>query len=384
MKLKKYIYLDKIINKFLVNIIYFFSKKEKKQSTANIDVENIIIVKFLGIGSISRSINMIFHLKNKFPNSKITFVTFRENESLMRITNIIDNYILIDKKNFFTLFVDFFNFIFKINSKNSIIIDLEVHSYFAKIFCLLINSNLKLGFYTNTRDQFYDKNFIFEDNVFIEDNYFKILKYLNYDPKNNVDTFSLLDLKDSSNSLKQKLKEINISENDKFFLININASELCEERKWDASNFMSLIKNLLEINFKILLIGSPAEKKYIDSLLKNFKYPSDKLFNMAGRTSIGELFYILKYYKNVFVTCDTGPLHLANISKCATVSLWGPGTPKSYAEYYENHKIIYKSVHCSPCIYIYTNAPCNGKNICMQDISVKEVLNECINLIEKI
>ena len=159
MKLKKYIYLDKIINKFLVNIIYFFSKKEKKLSIANIDVDNIIIVKFLGIGSISRSINMIFHLKNKFPNSKITFVTFRENESLMRITNIIDNYILIDKKNFFTLFTDFFNFIFKINNKNSILIDLEVHSYFAKIFCLLINSNLKLGFHTNTRDQFYDKNF---------------------------------------------------------------------------------------------------------------------------------------------------------------------------------------------------------------------------------
>ena len=59
-------------------------------------------------------------------------------------------------------------------------------------------------------------------------------------------------------------------------------------------------------------------------------------------------------------------------------------TPKSYAEYYENHKIFYKNVHCSPCIYIHTNAPCNGKNICMQDISVKEVLNECINLIKKI
>jgi len=383
MKLKKYIYLDKIINKFLVNMIYFFSKRNFFFK-ANNDVKNIIIVKFLGIGSISRSINMIFHLKNKFPNSKITFVTFKENESLMKITNIIDNYFLIDKKNFFTLFIDFFNLIFKINKKNSILVDLEVHSYFAKIFCLLINSKFKLGFYTNCKEQFYDKNFIFEDNVFIEDNYFKILKYFKYDPKNNVDTFSLLDLKDSGYTLKQKLKEIDISENDKFFLININASELCEERKWDVSNFISLIKNLLEINFKILLIGSSSEKKYIESLLKNFKYPSNKLFNIAGRTSIGELFYILKHYKNVFITCDTGPLHLANISKCATISLWGPGTPKSYAEYYENHKIIYKNVHCSPCIYVYTNAPCNGKNICMQDISVNEVLDECINLIEKI
>ena len=383
MKLKNYIYLDKLINKLFVKIIYFFSKVVRKTILPD-HVQNIIIVKFLGIGSISRSISTISHLKIKFPNSKITFVTFKENESLMKITKIIDDYYLIDKKNFLTLLIDFLKLVFKLNKKNSILIDLEVHSYFAKIFCLLINSNLKLGFFVNSKDQFYDKSFLFEDDVFIEENYFKILNYFNCEPRDNVDTFSLLDLNDSSYTLKQKLNEINISETDKFFLININASELCEERKWDTSNFSSLIKNLLKINFKILLIGSLSEKKNIDHLMKNFQYFSDRLFNMAGKTSIGELFCILKYYKNVFVTCDTGPLHLANISKCATISLWGPGTPKSYAEYYENHKIFYKNVHCSPCIYIHTNAPCNGKNICMQDISVKEVLNECINLIKKI
>ncbi len=383
MKLKKYIYLDKIINKFFVKIIYFFSKK-KNTKTKPDDVKNIIVVKFLGIGSISRSINMIFNLRNKFPNSKITFVTFKENESLMKITNILDNYLLINKKNFISLIIDSFKVILKIQKKKSILIDLEVHSNFSKIFCSLINSELKLGFYANSNDQFYNDNFHFEDNIFIEDNYFKILKYFNCVPKNTVDTFTLLDLKDSGYTLRQKLNQINISQIDKFFLININASELCEERKWDENNFIRLIKNLLKINFKILLIGSPSEKKNIDFLLKDLEYPKDKLFNIAGETSIGELFYLFKYYKNVFITCDTGPLHLANISKCATVSLWGPGTPKSYAEYYENHKIIYKNVYCSPCIYIHTNAPCNGNNICMQNISITEVFKESINLIEKI
>ena len=99
MKLKNYIYLDKLINKLFVKIIYFFSKVVRKTILPD-HVQNIIIVKFLGIGSISRSISTISHLKIKFPNSKITFVTFKENESLMKITKIIDDYYLIDKKIF--------------------------------------------------------------------------------------------------------------------------------------------------------------------------------------------------------------------------------------------------------------------------------------------
>ena len=43
----------------------------------------------------------------------------------MKITKIIDDYYLIDKKNFLTLLIDFLKLVFKLNKKNSILIDLD-------------------------------------------------------------------------------------------------------------------------------------------------------------------------------------------------------------------------------------------------------------------
>ena len=51
---------------------------------------------------------------------------------------------------------------------------------------------------------------------------------------------------------------------------------------------------------------------------------------------------------------------------------------------FENHIIMYKNVYCSPCIYIHIDAPCNGNNICMKNISVDEVFDESLKLIKKI
>jgi len=385
MKLKKYIHLDKTINKFLVNIISFFLIK-KKQNTyfEKKNIKNIIVVKFLGIGSISRSLGMINHLKKIFPNSKVSFVTFEENKSFMKIIKPLDRYYLINKKNFFLLTIDFFKLIFFLRSKNSILIDLEVHSYFAKIFCILINAKLKLGFFIKEKYFFYDEVFKFEDDIFIEQNYYSISKFFDKNFKDKIDTFLLLNLSKNLLSVEKKLNQINIEKNEKFFVININASGLCDERKWQVDNFTVLIKKLLNLNYKILLIGSRSERKKISDLEKKISSNNNNIFNFAGMTDIGELFCILKHYRCVFITCDTGPLHLANIAKCATISLWGPGTPKSYAENYENHTIIYKNVHCSPCIYIHIDAPCNGNNICIKNISVDEVFDESLKLIKKI
>ena len=384
MKLKKYIHLDKTINKLIINLINFFFQNKKKNKIENVKIENILIVKFLGIGSISRSLGMIKHLRNIYPNSKISFVTFKENESFMNIIKPIDYYYLIDKKNLFKLLIDFIKIIILLKKKNCLIIDLEVHSYFAKIFCFFIKSKLKLGFFLKEEINFYDKSFKFEDNLFIEDNYFKILYFLKQNNYQKINIINLLRLDESDILLEKKLNEIKINKNDKFFVINVNTSDLCEERKWDIENFIELTKKILDLQYKVILIGSKSERKEIDKIFNQLFEYKQNLINLAGKTDIGELFCILKNYKNVFVTCDTGPLHIANISKCATVSLWGPGTPLSYGEIYDKHKIIYKKVHCSPCIYIHIDAPCNGNNICMKNITVDEVYSESLGLIQGI
>jgi ADP-heptose:LPS heptosyltransferase len=387
-----YIYIDKILGSFFLKFIevFFYIKKkiikDKKIKIEYIDFQNIIITKFLGIGSISRSLNLISDLKNKYPNSEITFVTFLENKNFVKLIKPIDNYIFIEKNNIFYFFLNLIFLLYKNFSfnNNSLYIDLEAHSNFSKIISSFNNSIYKIGFYNKKKSSIFNQNIFYDRMLFIESNYNKILKFLDINAAFKENKLDLLNLQDSEISIKKKLHNININKKDKFFVININASDLCIERKWDSVNFEKLIARLIESKYKIILIGTKNELKNTKIINDKFLNFHNQIFNFSGLTSVGELISLFKNYNNVFITNDSGPLHLANISKCSTISLWGPGNPIHYAEKYSNHKILYKKVHCSPCIYIYTSPPCNGNNICMKQITVDDVYKESINLISEI
>lgn len=385
--LKYLLYVDKYLGSLIVKFLECLIRIKqifKKKNNINYEFDNIVFIKFLGMGSISRSLNLIQSMRNRFPNAKITFITFYENKDFINLINIIDNYKIIQKNNivifcFTTLKLVISNFFIK----NNLIIDLEIHSNFSKIIAFFNTAKLKLGFHVNKKSLIFNQSLLFNRAEFIESNYFKILKYFNIDlSKKNKITF--LNLDKDNYLIKQKLEKINLFDSNKFFVININTSDLTPERRWNINNFYQLIYSLLQYNYKIILIGSKNEKNKTNLIIKKFKDAKDKIYNFAGKTSVGELISMFRNYDIVFITHDSGPLHLANISKCATVSLWGPGDPIHYAEYYPNHKIIYKNVHCAPCIYSYIKAPCNGNNICMKYIAVKEVFNESINLINNI
>jgi ADP-heptose:LPS heptosyltransferase len=74
------------------------------------------------------------------------------------------------------------------------------------------------------------------------------------------------------------------------------------------------------------------------------------------------------------LTNDTGPMHLAVALGCPTVGLFGPGSPDHYGVEGPGVEILYHPVACSPCIYETDQVPCAGRNVCMQIISVEEVL----------
>jgi ADP-heptose:LPS heptosyltransferase len=86
----------------------------------------------------------------------------------------------------------------------------------------------------------------------------------------------------------------------------------------------------------------------------------------------------------LFVTVDSGPLHLAALTDTPTIALFGPETPSLYGSLGRRHKLFYAGVYCSPCLNVYNTktAPCNGNNICMQSISASEVLAAARELLE--
>lgn len=93
------------------------------------------------------------------------------------------------------------------------------------------------------------------------------------------------------------------------------------KKTWPIENFVELQQQLYaeNPNIKLVLTGSPSEQILAKKL--NQKIPN--VINLIGETSVLELAALMDFLR-VFLTGDTGPLHIAAATNVPIVALFGP------------------------------------------------------------
>jgi lipopolysaccharide heptosyltransferase II len=138
-------------------------------------------------------------------------------------------------------------------------------------------------------------------------------------------------------------------------VVNINSE--ASSRRLTVAKAAELL-NLLRASTdkKIILIGAPKEKEFIDSVIAEVGNPFN-IENAAGRTSLRQLAEILAASK-LMLTTDSGPAHLANALGTHTIVLFGAGKESNTAPYNKNLRNIIRlgQLSCEPC----------QKNICLR------------------
>ena len=112
-------------------------------------------------------------------------------------------------------------------------------------------------------------------------------------------------------------------------------------------------------------IASDIEQALIDSSVKNYK-------NLAGKTTITELISQISSL-NLFITGDSGPMHVAAAFQIPTVAIFGPTKDKETSQWMNKKSIIVKkNLNCQPCMKRI--CPLQHHN-CMNLIKAVDVLN---------
>ncbi len=137
-------------------------------------------------------------------------------------------------------------------------------------------------------------------------------------------------------------------------------------KRWPAERFAEVAKMFEKcFSAEILIIGSEQEKElssFISSLLPK------KPLNFAGQTDLLLLAGLISH-ASLFVTNDSGSMHLANSLKIPVVAIFGPTNPEVTGPFQKPAKVIRHEVACSPCSY----RECPFEHQCMKLISVEEV-----------
>ena len=99
-------------------------------------------------------------------------------------------------------------------------------------------------------------------------------------------------------------------------------------------------------------------------------------YNLAGKTSLGELPAVLKK-SSLLIGIDSAAVHIAAAVGIPTITIFGPSSPVSWAPRGKKHRIIQKDMPCVPC----RQKGCNNSEVsrCLNELEPEEV----IPLVEK-
>lgn len=158
---------------------------------------------------------------------------------------------------------------------------------------------------------------------------------------------------------------------DGYTLVGFQLGASTKSRMWFEEKWIELANALLISNkrIKIVLTGAANEKEIAQKVADSL--PQDRVLNAAGALNI-EAAAALICRLNVFVTPDTGPMHIAIALGIPTVALFAVADPiKSGAVYdKEIHIEIKKPRTCDPCV----SKLCKYQK-CMLQIEADEVKN---------
>ena len=220
-------------------------------------------------------------------------------------------------------------------------------SFRSKVFSLFISSKKKYSF---------NKNFY--------QNTHQVKKYNDF-------VNSCLNTKFSAGELEIKDNLI-LSKNNLKPMVGINpGAAYGYSKQWAPSEFAK-VAIALSSNYDIIIFGSKEEKLISKDIERIFKKNNVHNYqNLAGLTSIAEL---VNHISNLdlFITGDSGPMHIAASFQIPTVSIFGPTRVKETSQW-KNAKsvVVKKSLDCQPCMKRI--CPLKHHN-CMKLIKSSEVL----------
>ena len=138
-------------------------------------------------------------------------------------------------------------------------------------------------------------------------------------------------------------------------------------KRWPASGFAALGRLFQErTNSALAITGAPEDAAAAGAIASAL---SEKPIDLTGKTTLGELLEVISQAA-VFVTNDTGPMHIANALRVPVVGLFGPTDPRVTAPFHPPATIIKKEdIPCWPCF----NRECPFDHRCLLRISAAEV-----------
>jgi len=335
-------------------------------------VENILVVRQHNqIGDMLCSFSLYAALKKKYPDSQITLVAARTNYEIpfAEINPFLKNVIIFDKKNLITIL----NFFLKLRKRKyqiGIVPSTIKISRTSHLINFLSGAKIKVGVKSIDGKENNSNKLLNIKSDFIWNNTHQLERNLDVVRQIGCDLTEeekkLIKFKFSDEELREAKSFIEESFPDKSRkIIGFHPGAGKTDNLWPTGNFIELIRKIYAKYHNYVLLTSGWMDNVIISDVERELKSDDITYKILNDLPIKKLGPILSLI-DLYITNDTGSMHIADFSDAKMISLFGPTNPNEWAPTGENKYFI------------------KSKNENINNISVDEVYNLTEKILEKV
>ena len=323
----------------------------------------ILVIRPGGIGDAVLFIPMLRELRRAWPGCRIDLLLERRNAGVLDGTGLADRLLRYDAGPGALAAV--------VRGRYDLVIDTEQYHCLSSIVAMMTRAPRRIGFATGSRRRLYTETVPYDRQRY------EVLSFLDlarqatgreprWDPDEPFYPLPLAALRVAERELSG-IRRVGRP------LVAIHPGASIPERRWPPERYAAVARGLAERGAAIVVLGGPQDvraARMIAGALE--RYPH---LVLAGRTSLAEAAAVVSEVA-VYVSADTGLLHLAYAVGTPTVHLFGPGVLAKWGPPGSRFRSVRHEVPCSPCTTYGYTPPCAQGLVCMLGIRPEQVIAE--------
>lgn len=152
-----------------------------------------------------------------------------------------------------------------------------------------------------------------------------------------------------------------------------------EHRVWPGERYAGVVRWLVERGLYAVLLGGDDAVEAARGIARGFG--PDDVLDLAGRTTLPQTAGAIARAR-IYVSTDTGALHVAYGVGTPTVHMFGSGIQQKWAPPGRRYRVVSKNLPCSPCTRYGYTPPCPYHVECMSAIEVGDVTRAIAEVLE--